>query len=70
MKLLQNIPEALNSFVGQENAKRGILKVFHALQDKRLNKHLVYVSNKYYNCIGKPVYPNRNIQTAPENLIK
>jgi len=44
VKLLQNIPEALNSLVGQENAKRGTLKVFQALQDKRLNKHLFYVS--------------------------
>ena len=44
VKLLQSIPEMLNGLVGQENAKRGVLKVFHALQDQRLNKHLFYVS--------------------------
>nr|XP_026696627.1 sorting nexin-25 isoform X2 [Ciona intestinalis] len=42
VKLLQSIPEMLNGLVGQENAKRGVLKVFHALQDQRLNKHLFY----------------------------
>jgi len=43
VRLLQNIPEALNSLVGHENARRGTLKVFHAFQNKRLNKHLFYV---------------------------
>uniref|UniRef100_H2YU39 PX domain-containing protein n=1 Tax=Ciona savignyi TaxID=51511 RepID=H2YU39_CIOSA len=42
VKLLQSIPEMLNGLVGQENAKQGVLKVFHALQDHRLNKHLFY----------------------------
>nr|CAB3266459.1 sorting nexin-25 [Phallusia mammillata] len=42
VRLLQNIPEALNGLVGHENARRGTLKMFHALQDRRLNKHLFY----------------------------
>ncbi|XP_076809566.1 sorting nexin-25-like isoform X2 [Clavelina lepadiformis] len=42
VEILRNIPEALNGLVGQENGKRGVLKIFHALQDKRLNKHLFY----------------------------
>nr|XP_039256682.1 sorting nexin-25-like [Styela clava] len=42
VKLLQNIPEAFQSLIGQENARRGILKIFHALQDEKLNKHIFY----------------------------
>lgn len=42
VKLLQNIPETFQSLIGQENAKRGILKIFNALQDSRLNKHIFY----------------------------
>jgi hypothetical protein len=32
--------------IGEKNSKNGIIKVFEALQDYRLNKHLFYVSPK------------------------
>ncbi|XP_069429360.1 sorting nexin-25 isoform X4 [Ovis canadensis] len=42
-KLLENIPDMLQSLVGQQNARYGIIKIFNALQEKRANKHLLYV---------------------------
>ncbi|XP_051784395.1 sorting nexin-25 [Erpetoichthys calabaricus] len=42
-KLLDNIPDALQSLVGQQNARHGIIKVFNALQESSANKHLLYV---------------------------
>ncbi|KAL8624041.1 hypothetical protein ACOMHN_041631 [Nucella lapillus] len=41
-KLLQNIPDALKNLVGEDNARRGTIKVFEVLQNKTLNKHLIY----------------------------
>ncbi|XP_022257280.1 sorting nexin-25-like [Limulus polyphemus] len=40
--LLTSIPEMLSDLVGQQNARRGMAKVFEALQDCRLNKQLFY----------------------------
>ncbi|KAL4618248.1 sorting nexin-25-like, partial [Arapaima gigas] len=42
-KLLDNIPDALQSLVGQQNARYGIIKIFNALQEASANKHLLYV---------------------------
>ncbi|XP_074847946.1 sorting nexin-25 isoform X4 [Carettochelys insculpta] len=42
-KLLENIPDALQNLVGQQNARHGVIKVFNALQETRANKHLLYV---------------------------
>ncbi|XP_023670504.1 sorting nexin-25 [Paramormyrops kingsleyae] len=42
-KLLENIPDALQSLVGQQNARYGIIKIFNALQETKANKHLLYV---------------------------
>ncbi|XP_074761926.1 sorting nexin-25 isoform X2 [Athene noctua] len=42
-KLLENIPDALQSLVGQQNARHGVVKVFNALQERKANKHLLYV---------------------------
>ncbi|KAF5922430.1 hypothetical protein HPG69_009474 [Diceros bicornis minor] len=42
-KLLENIPDTLQSLVGQQNARHGIIKIFNALQETRANKHLIYV---------------------------
>ncbi|XP_012499441.1 PREDICTED: sorting nexin-25 [Propithecus coquereli] len=42
-KLLENIPDMLQSLVGQQNARHGIIKIFNALQETRANKHLLYV---------------------------
>ncbi|XP_041080005.1 sorting nexin-25-like isoform X2 [Polyodon spathula] len=42
-KLLDNIPDALQSLVGQQNARHGIIKIFNALQETSANKHLLYV---------------------------
>ncbi|KAM9143396.1 sorting nexin-25 isoform 5-T5 [Pangshura tecta] len=49
-KLLENIPgenimfvaDTLQSLVGQQNARHGVIKVFNALQETRANKHLLY----------------------------
>ncbi|KAK7097610.1 sorting nexin-25-like [Littorina saxatilis] len=41
-KLLKNIPDALKTLVGEDNARRGTIKVFEVLQNKTLNKHLIY----------------------------
>ncbi|XP_004682427.1 PREDICTED: sorting nexin-25 [Condylura cristata] len=42
-KLLENIPDMLQSLVGQQNARHGIIKIFNALQETKANKHLLYV---------------------------
>ncbi|XP_060783875.1 sorting nexin-25 isoform X4 [Neoarius graeffei] len=42
-KLLDNIPDALQNLVGQQNARYGIIKIFNALQESSANKHLLYV---------------------------
>uniref|UniRef100_A0A2K5NJA5 Sorting nexin 25 n=1 Tax=Cercocebus atys TaxID=9531 RepID=A0A2K5NJA5_CERAT len=42
-KLLENIPDTLQSLVGQQNARHGIIKIFNVLQEARANKHLLYV---------------------------
>ena len=41
-KLASLIPELAANFVGRENARKGTRRVFSALQNKRLNKHLMY----------------------------
>ncbi|XP_031413956.1 sorting nexin-25 [Clupea harengus] len=42
-KLLDNIPDALQNLVGQQNARYGIIKIFNALQEASANKHLLYI---------------------------
>ncbi|XP_014118612.1 PREDICTED: sorting nexin-25 isoform X2 [Pseudopodoces humilis] len=42
-KLLENIPDTLQNLVGQQNARHGVVKVFNALQERKANKHLLYV---------------------------
>ena len=42
--LLHGLPDVVLATIGQDNTRKGVLKVFHCLQDKRLNKHLLYVS--------------------------
>ncbi|EPQ26901.1 uncharacterized protein PFL1_05536 [Pseudozyma flocculosa PF-1] len=41
-KLSTLVPELAANLIGRENARRGSRRVFTALQNKRLNKHLVY----------------------------
>lgn len=41
-KLASLIPELAANLVGRENARKGTRRVFSALQNKRLNKHLIY----------------------------
>ena len=38
------VTDAVKTLVGEENARRGTIKMFEVLQDVRLNKHLFYVS--------------------------
>lgn len=42
-KLLDNIPDALEKLVGQQNARNGIIKIFNNFQEANANKHLLYV---------------------------
>lgn len=42
--LINNIPDVFVNLIGQQNAKKGFLKVFEALQNKKANKQLFYVS--------------------------
>lgn len=44
VKLLLNMPDALQKLVGEKNAQIGVIKLFETFQDEKLNKHLVYVS--------------------------
>lgn len=39
-----NVPELLTTLVGNNAARNGARKVFDALQEKNMNKHLFYVS--------------------------
>lgn len=41
--LLNSIPDVINHLLGQQNTKKGIVKVFDGLQNKELNKQLFYV---------------------------
>ena len=36
--------DILKTLMGDDNARRGVIKSFEVLQNKNLNKHLVYVS--------------------------
>lgn len=42
--LINNIPDVFTNLIGNQNAKKGFLKVFEALQSKKANKQLFYVS--------------------------
>lgn len=44
--LINNVPELLNTLVGANAAKSGTKKLFDALQEKNMNKHLFYVSKE------------------------
>ncbi|KAF8787862.1 Sorting nexin-25 like protein [Argiope bruennichi] len=39
---LNNTPEILSNLIGAQNAKKGLSKVFDALQNKNFNKQLIY----------------------------
>lgn len=43
--LINSIPDVFVNLIGQQNAKKGFLKVFEALQSKKANKQLFYVSD-------------------------
>ncbi|CDQ94461.1 unnamed protein product [Oncorhynchus mykiss] len=59
-KLLDNIPDALQNLVGQQNARYGIIKIFNALQEANANKHLLYV---LMEMILKELCPELNVET-------
>lgn len=42
--LINSIPNVFVNLIGAQNAKKGFLKVFEALQSKKANKQLFYVS--------------------------
>ena len=44
-----SIKDALQKLVGEKNAQIGLIKLFETFQDKKLNKHLIYVSNSILN---------------------
>ena len=41
-RLVRNIPEMVVNLVGQQSARNGVLKVYESLQEKTLNRQLVY----------------------------
>jgi sorting nexin-25 len=42
-KLISSIPEPMLKLVGEKNTHAGLVKLFDLFQDKKLNKHLIYV---------------------------
>ncbi|KAI1883541.1 hypothetical protein AGOR_G00232650 [Albula goreensis] len=58
-KLLDNIPDALQSLVGQQNARYGIIKIFNALQEVSANKHLLYI---LLEMLLKELYPELSLE--------
>lgn len=52
--LINNIPDVFVNLIGQQNARKGFLKVFEALQNKKANKQLFYVS----------IYPKRRLEST------
>lgn len=40
--LISNIPDVFLNLIGQQNARKGFLKVFEAMQNKKANKQLFY----------------------------
>uniref|UniRef100_A0A8C9VE29 Sorting nexin 25 n=1 Tax=Scleropages formosus TaxID=113540 RepID=A0A8C9VE29_SCLFO len=59
-KLLDNIPDALQNLVGQQNARYGIIKIFNALQEASANKHLLYV---LMEMLLKELCPEMRVET-------
>lgn len=41
--LINSIPDVFLNLIGQQNARKGFLKIFEALQNKKANKQLFYV---------------------------
>jgi sorting nexin-25 len=68
-KLLKNIPAVLQSFVGQKNSRRGVLKLFESLQDAKANKHIFYVLFELllYNLIPEVKSEVRRYQSMQPN---
>uniref|UniRef100_A0A4W5KZ06 Sorting nexin 25 n=1 Tax=Hucho hucho TaxID=62062 RepID=A0A4W5KZ06_9TELE len=56
-KLLDNIPDALQNLVRQQNARYGII---NSLQEANANKHLLYV---LMEMILKELCPELNVET-------
>ena len=67
--LMNNIPDWLCQLVGQQSSKTGISKVFEALQEKTLNKLLLYdlVEILMYNLFPELVrsYAFQQFRTIP-----
>lgn len=58
-KLLQNLPDAVKTLVGEDNARQGAIKLFEVLQDNRLNKQLFYGT---IEMILQELFPELNIR--------
>lgn len=43
--IMTSIPDVVLNLIGQQNARKGFLKMFEALQSKKANKQLFYVSD-------------------------
>ena len=39
--------DALQKLVGEKNAQKGTIKLFDTLQNKKLNKHFIFVSKNH-----------------------
>lgn len=67
--LTDHIPEVLCNLVGAQAAKRGVLKVFDALQNPAYNKQLFYVSSGFSGHIAKYTIGISNLQELLEILM-
>lgn len=47
--ILFSLKEPLQRLVGEKNAQMGITRLFEMCQEKKLNKHLIYVSISWQN---------------------
>uniref|UniRef100_A0A673LE51 Sorting nexin 25 n=1 Tax=Sinocyclocheilus rhinocerous TaxID=307959 RepID=A0A673LE51_9TELE len=60
-KLLDNIPDALQNLVGQQNARYGIIRIFNALQEASANRHLLYI---LLEMLLKELYPELSVEAV------
>ncbi|XP_016398334.1 sorting nexin-25-like, partial [Sinocyclocheilus rhinocerous] len=60
-KLLDNIPDALQNLVGQQNARYGIIRIFNALQETSANRHLLYI---LLEMLLKELYPELSVEAV------
>lgn len=67
--LITSIPDVFLNLIGQQNARKGFLKVFEALQSKKANKQLIYVSKLWLSMRGQWGYTTSSGCTLAEHVL-